>query len=575
MPAHGRRWKSAAAAALGIGRTSLYRYLSGDAPVPKEVHARLAALAKEQRPSANPFAGTHSRGEDKVTPEQHIGAADRPFTGAEYVASLKDGRCVYIDGERVRDVTTHPAFRNSVRSLARLYDALHDPGRRDALTCPTDTGSPGFTHRYFRVARSRDELIGQQRAIAEWARLTYGWMGRTPDYKAALMNTLGANAEYYGQFAGNARAWYQRAQQAVLFMNHAIVNPPVDRGRPTSEVKDVYVTIEQETDAGVIVSGAKVVATAAALTHYNFLGQNAATATNDPDMAIMFILPMDAPGVRLICRNSYEEIATRNGTPFDYPLSSRFDENDAIFVLDHVLIPWENVLVHRDTEKILSFYPRSGFLNGFCFQGCTRYAVKLDFIAGLVAKALRATGGDEFRGNQAMLGEIVAWRDLFWSLSDGMATNPQPWVGDALLPNLQPAIAYRVFAPDAYSRIKEIIEKIVASALIFLPSSAKDFANPEIDPLLRRYVRGSNGIGYKERIKIMKLLWDAIGTEFGGRHELYERNYAGNHEDIRIQALTGARRSGALDRMIALADSCMSDYDENGWTAPPWAERQS
>jgi len=565
-PEHGRRWKTAAAEALAIGRTTLYRYLSGEVPVPGDVRARLAALS--HRPQ-NPYAGTLP-GEDRMTPEQHIAGAARPFTGKEYIDSLKDGREVYINGERVKDVTTHPAFRNSVRSLARLYDALHDPARKEALTCETDTGSGGFTHKYFRVARSPAELKAQQVAIAEWARLTYGWMGRTPDYKAALMNTLGANAEYYGQFVGNARAWYKRAQDNVLFMNHAIVNPPVDRGKPTSEVKDVYVTIDKETDAGVVVSGAKVVATAAALTHYNFLGQNAATATADPDMAIMFILPMDAPGVKLICRNSYEEIATKLGTPFDYPLSSRFDENDAIFVLDKVLIPWENILVHRDTEKILSFYPRSGFLNGFCFQGCTRYAVKLDFICGLVAKALRATGGDEFRGNQAMLGEIVAWRDLFWSLSDGMASNPQPWVGDALLPNLQPAIAYRVFAPDAYSKIKEIIEKIVASALIFLPSSARDFQNPAIDPLLQRYVRGSNGIGYKERIKIMKLLWDAIGSEFGGRHELYERNYAGNHEDIRIQALTGARRNGNMDRMVGMVDQCMSEYDENGWRGEHW-----
>ena len=568
-PEHGRRWKTAAASALAIGRTTLYRYLAGG-PVPGDIRARLAALSHQP---ANPYAGAYAGtlpGADRMTPEQHIAGGAGPFTGAEYIASLKDGREVYINGERVKDVTTHPAFRNAVRSLARLYDALHDPAKKDVLTTPTDTGSGGFTHKYFRVARSPAELKGQQQAIAEWARLTYGWMGRTPDYKAALMNTLGANAEYYGQFVGNARAWYKRAQENVLFMNHAIVNPPVDRGRPTNEVKDVYVSIEKETDAGVIVSGAKVVATAAALTHYNFLGQNAATATSDPDMAIMFILPMDAPGVKLICRNSYEEIATRLGTPFDYPLSSRFDENDAIFVLDKVLIPWENILVHRDTEKILSFYPRSGFLNGFCFQGCTRYAVKLDFIAGLVAKALHATGGDEFRGNQAMLGEIVAWRELFWSLSNAMASNPQPWVGDALLPNLQPAMAYRVFAPDAYSKIKEIIEKIVASALIFLPSSSRDFANPAIDPLLRQYVRGSNGIDYKERIKIMKLLWDAIGSEFGGRHELYERNYAGNHEDIRIQVLTGARRNGSMQAMNDLVDQCMAEYDETGWVDEHW-----
>ena len=87
---------------------------------------------------------------------------------------------------------------------------------------------------------------------------------------------------------------------------------------------------------------------------------------------------------------------------------------------------------------------------------------------------------------------------------------------------------------------------------------------------VNRYVRGSNGIGYKERIKIMKLLWDAVGTEFGGRHELYERNYAGNHEDIRIQALTGARRNGTMDRMTALVNQCMAEYDEHGWTGSTW-----
>jgi len=83
-------------------------------------------------------------------------------------------------------------------------------------------------------------------------------------------------------------------------------------------------------------------------------------------------------------------------------------------------------------------------------------------------------------------------------------------------------------------------------------------------------VRGSNNIDYRERIKIMKLLWDAVGTEFGGRHELYEINYAGNHEDIRIQALFNSRSTGAYDRMIALADACMADYDEKGWVADTW-----
>ncbi len=504
-------------------------------------------------------------------PEDIIGAA-RPFTGKEYLESLRDEREVYIYGERVKDVTTHPAFRNAARTMARLYDALHDPKQQPVLTCPTDTGSGTFTHKFFRIGRSREDLIGARDAIAHWARLSYGWMGRSPDYKAALMNTLGANYAFYDKFAENAKRWYARAQNHVLFMNHAIVNPPVDRMKAADQVKDVFITIQKETDAGIYVSGAKVVATSSALTHYNFMGQNAAIPISDTDLAVMFIAPMNAPGVKLFCRSSYEMMASVLGSPFDYPLSSRFDENDAIFVFDNVLIPWEDVLVHRDIEKIRMFYPRSGFVASYQMQGCTRLAVKLDFLAGLIAKALRAAGSDEFRGNQAMLGEVIAWRNLFWALTDAMAGNPTPWVGDAVLPNMQAGTSYRVFAGDAYGRIKEIVEKIVASALIYLPSSAKDFKNPAIVPYLQRYVRGSHGIDFKERIKIMKLLWDAIGTEFGGRHELYERNYAGSHEEIRLQALGHARGSRSLDAMIALAEQCMADYDEDGWTGDTWLD---
>src|SRR5882672_5435519 len=243
-------------------------------------------------------------------PEEIIAGKNRPFTGTEYLESLRDGREVYIYGERVKDVTTHPAFRNAARSMARLYDALHDPKQQDVLTCPTDTGSGSFTHKYFRVAKSRDDLVASREAIAHWARLSYGWMGRTPDYKAALMNTLGANFALYDKFADNAKRWYARAQNHVLFMNHAIVNPPVDRMKAADQVKDVFITIQKETDAGIVVSGAKVVATSAAITHYNFLGQNAAIPVNDSDLAVMFIAPMDVPGVKLFCRASYEMIAS-------------------------------------------------------------------------------------------------------------------------------------------------------------------------------------------------------------------------------------------------------------------------
>jgi len=491
----------------------------------------------------------------------------RPFTGAEYLASLRDGRNVYFDGQRVDDVTEHPAFRNGARSIARLYDALHDPQTHALMTTATDTGSGGYTHRFFRPARSPQEMAAQREAVTHWSRLSYGWMGRTPDFKGALVSTWGANADYYGPFADNARAWHRRCQESVMFLNHAIVNPPVDRTRGADVVKDVYVTVQRESDAGIYVSGAKVVATGAAFSQYSFVGQSGATATDSEELALMFLLPLNAPGCKLICRASYEAKA---GAPFDYPLSSRFDENDAIFVLDNAFVPWEDVIVYKDLERVRRFYVDSGFMQGFCLQACTRYAVKLDFMAGLVAKALRTTGGDIFRGNQVLLGEIVGLRNMFWAFSDAMVGQPSPWLGGTLLPNLGAAQAYRLFAPDAFPRVREIVQKVIASSLVYLPSSVRDLHNPEIDAYLQRYVRGSGGIGHRERIKVMKLLWDALGTEFGGRHELYERNYAGGGEDIRAQTLTGAQRGGDMAAMEALVEQCMADYDTNGWTGDDW-----
>jgi 4-hydroxyphenylacetate 3-monooxygenase len=126
-----------------------------------------------------------------------VANAARPLTGAEYLESIRDGREIWIYGERVKDVTTHPAFRNTARMIARLYDAMHDPARQSILTSPTDTGSGGFTHKFYLPSKNAEELVGARDAIAEWARVTYGWVGRSPDYKAAFLATLGANADDY------------------------------------------------------------------------------------------------------------------------------------------------------------------------------------------------------------------------------------------------------------------------------------------------------------------------------------------------------------------------------------------
>lgn len=499
--------------------------------------------------------------------------ARTPYTGAEYLDSVRDGREIYVHGERVKDVTTHPAFRNSARMIARWYDRLH--AEKDTIARSTDTGSDGWTHPFFRGPRSADDLIASRDAIASLQKVANGWMGRSPDYKAAFLGTLGANSGFYGEYAPNARVWYARAQERVDYWNHAIVNPPIDRHLPIEETGNVFMQVEKETDSGLIVSGAKVVATGSALTHCNFIAHYG-IPIKEKKFALIFTAPMSSPGVKLISRASYELNAAVMGTPFDYPLSSRLDENDAILVFDKVLVPWENVFIYGDVDKINAFFPASGFVPRFTLHGITRLAVKLDFIAGLFSLALEATGSRTFRGPQTAVGEVLGWRNLFWAVSDAMVKSPIPWPGTDgfVLPNLNYGMAGRIFAPMAYNRIKELIERHVASGLIYLPSSALDFESPEIRPYLDRFVRGSNGMVALDRVKLLKLLWDAMGSEFGGRHELYETNYAGNYENIRVEHMMATQASGEMEVLHQLVRDHMAEYDLNGWTSPdlinPW-----
>ncbi|NKQ52282.1 Pyoverdin chromophore biosynthetic protein pvcC [Amycolatopsis sp. K13G38] len=505
--------------------------------------------------------------EQASAPTGANGKVSRPMTGDEYIESLRDGREIYLYGEQVDDVTTHPAFRNAVRMTARLYDALHDPDKQDTLTVPTDTGSGGFTHPFFRAPRSAEDMKKDRDAIAAWARMTYGFMGRSPDYKAAFLGTLGANPDFWSPHADNARRWYEESQEKVLYWNHAIINPPVDRHRAPDDVSDVFMHVEEENDKGLVVSGAKVVATGSAITHFNFLAHYG-LPIKKREYALVCTIPMGAPGMKLICRPSYSQQAATMGTPFDYPLSSRLDENDTIFVLDKTLIPWENVFIYGDPDKASNFVPGSGFLHRFTFQGVTRLAVKLDFIAGLLMKGLEVTGTKDFRGVQTRVGEVIAWRNLFWGLSDAMCANPEEWVGGTLLPKLEYGMAYRWFMTVGYPRVREIIMQDLGSSLIYLPSHAADFASAKVRPYLDKYVRGSNGYDAVDRVKLMKLIWDSIGSEFGGRHELYERNYAGNHEGVRAEQLFAAEQSGAADAMKGFAEQCLAEYDLNGWTVP-------
>lgn len=194
---------------------------------------------------------------EKQTPPTKAKLTNHLLTGESFLESIRDGREIWYDGERVKDVTRHPAFRNSARSVARLYDRLHDPEFAQVLTRPDKYGI--VTHKFFCPSYSAGELLEARDAIAVWQRMSFGWMGRTPDYKAAFMAQLAEGADFYHPNGGNALNWYKKVASQALFLNHVLVDPPVDRDQPHHHGTDVFVNVTHDDDKGMYVSGAKMV----------------------------------------------------------------------------------------------------------------------------------------------------------------------------------------------------------------------------------------------------------------------------------------------------------------------------
>ena len=448
-----------------------------------------------------------------------------------------------------------------------MYDVLHDPDLSDVMLGEDSLGI--FTHRFFMPSYSTDDLLAARDAIAVWARLSYGYMGRSPDYKASFMATLGADPDWYEPFGDSARSWYRKYAERCLFLNHVLINPPIDRDREVHEVEDVFVHVVEERDEGMVVEGAKMLATGSALTHATFVAQNSAVSLEPgiaEDYALAFIVPMDAPGMKLISRASYEQPVK---APWDYPLSSRFDENDGVAIFDRVLVPWEDVLVYRDVQKATGFYAQSGFMPRYTLQSGTRLAIKLEFLCGLLARGLKANGTSDFRGVQAKLGELIGWRNMIWGITSTLCHETQPGPGGSVVPALEYATLIRLFGTQAFPKARDIFTELLGGAPLVTPSTSRDLLSDELRPVIDRYYRGSEGDAH-DRIKLLKLIWDAVGSEFGSRHAWYEVNYGGNQDQIRLDVLRFAQIRGLTGSFDELVESCLADYDLEGWTDDTW-----
>jgi 4-hydroxyphenylacetate 3-monooxygenase len=448
-------------------------------------------------------------------------------TGADYLRSLQDGRRVYLDGERVGDVTKHPAFAQAARSIANLFDVAADPALRERMTFASPkTGKPVW--RCFQIPKSAADLKARRLFSETWAEATFGLMGRTPDHVASFFagyaaapQVLAANGNQ--KFADNAVAFYEFMRDNHVYASYAIVPPQIDRSKPAHKQSDptLYAGVVKERDDGIVISGAQQLATGGPLSDYIHLSCIHPLQPGDENYANCLAVPVGAEGVKLYPRRPF----ARAGNAFDYPLSSRFDESDAYVVFDNVFVPWERVFIYRNVEISRDQWfktPSHAYGN---HQAQVRYVTKLRFMAGLAHRMNEMTGNLAAPPVQIMMGELAALATVYDAMLLAHET-ATPIRDDVAWPATVILYSAMALQSELNGRMLEIIRELAGSAFITLPSSSADFDNPEIAADLERYMRSAS-TDAKSRVALMRLIWDFLGSEFGSRHAQYEKFYGG------------------------------------------------
>ncbi|RDK08320.1 4-hydroxyphenylacetate 3-hydroxylase family protein [Cupriavidus lacunae] len=449
-------------------------------------------------------------------------------TGNQHIAMLRDGREVYLDGKRVTDVTSHPAFRNSIRSYANLYDFQAQPGNIDKMTFQP-AGTDRRVSRIWELPTSYNELVERRQMLEAWTELHYGFMGRSPDHVASCISGMYMGIDVFEQAdparAGALRDYYRYARDNDLFLTYVIVNPQANQSKSAHEQEDKYLAVgivDQDAE-GITVRGAKMLATSGIMANEVFCSCIQPLREGDEMYALSFAVPMNTKGLKVMSRKSYEANAT---SVFDNPLASRFDENDAVLYFDDVKVPWERIFVAGDVglcAKQFHATPAHVYQN---YQCQVRLMVKLRFLVGLAHRITEINGTNSFPQVREMLGQLAAEAGMVEAWVYGMEAKGQVGKHGYFVPDRSILYGSQVVTQQLYGKVLATLRELAGGGMIMLPSSIEDFANPSLAGIIAK-TQKSPVCSPEERVKFFKLAWDAVGSEFASRHNQYEMFYAG------------------------------------------------
>ncbi len=478
-------------------------------------------------------------------------------TGKEHLEGLRDGRVVYVGGERVDDVTTHPAFRNAARSVAAVYDMKADPANRDLMSFEEDGERYSM---YFLKARDRDDLQRRMEAHKAIADVTHGLFGRSMDHVASFVTGLASKPDVFDKigpgYGDNLLNYYQHMRENDIYATYAVLPPSAARNPEFYQTRNLPVPtlrVVDERDDGVVISGLKMLATGAMFTDEIWIGNLLPLAETQLKESVTCAVPTSAPGLSLWSRKPFERDVAN---PFDYPLTANLDEGDAMVMCEDVFVPWEKVFVHDNTEMVRNIYIETP---SHCYgnhQSNVRFWSKMGLLTGVFSKVAQSTGNDQIPAVRENIGQMAALEATIGGMIHGQINGWEAWPEGYATVNRRFMYAALNWCASQHPMIIEMLRELTGGSVFQMPADISIMEDEKLREQFEQYWQ-TPFMGSLERMKLLRVAWDLVGSEFAGRHLQYEKFYAGASFVIRNHSF----REAPWEYFHGIVEDIMDDME--------------
>lgn len=441
-------------------------------------------------------------------------------TGDEYRESIRDGREVWIDGEKVKDVPSHPMFKPIVDVRARIYDLAHEESTQAAMTyADEETGELNAIAN--RLPRTQQDWHDKRAAVDLVQREAGGVVTRVGDETIGEMWSLFDGQDVLNEvdprFSENIRRHIAKAVKADPFHVSANTDPKGDRSKaPQDQDPDMLLHVVKETDNGIVVRGAKY-ETAAAYSNQAFTKPTIANWGNSElsDYAVGFMLDMGSPGLKFISRNGFAGRAPSA----DYPLANRVDEVESLVIFDDVEIPWEDVLFYQHTRA--ASFIRSTLHRYSAFPFVQRTLHLADLMIGAALWNVKQTGLEKQQAVQEKLAQLACYRESINAHLTAAIANAEPSPGGLLMPNQSLLYTGRVVALSQLPAMMHIARELCGGQICITPDAAT-FSNPETAPWLEKFYSINDNWVSEDRRRLLSFARDLLNSDYAGHRLTFQ-----------------------------------------------------